>query len=146
MDGYDYNHGGAYYAPGNDTVTDMGWVITAGLVGGTVVTKAGIIPVIKAGSSLAPVAPKAIEISDKIIKQMDKRGWTVELINQTVNNSTITREAINKATNNPATAYYTKEGAYVVVDNVLNTVVQISNRLDPANWIPDPTIINPYIP
>lgn len=146
IDGYDYNHGGAYYAPGNDTVTDMGWVITAGLVGGTMITKAGIVPIIKAGSSLAPVTPKAIEISDKIIKQMDKRGWSVELIKQTVHDSTITREAINKATNNPATAYYTKEGAYVVVDNVSNTVVQISNRLDPANWIPDPTIINPYIP
>lgn len=84
-------------------------------------------------------------ITPKITKQMAGRGWTQELIHNTVNNPFTTRVATNRATGNAATAFFQKNGAYVVKDNVTNQVIQISNKLDPK-WIPDATIINPFIP
>ncbi len=84
-------------------------------------------------------------ITPKIAKQMAKRGWTTELVNRTINRPFTTRSATNRATGNAATAYFQKDGSYVVRDNVTNHVIQISNKLDPK-WIPDATIINPYIP
>jgi hypothetical protein len=76
---------------------------------------------------------------------MGRRGWTKELIHETVNNPFTTRVASNRATGNAATAYFQKNGSYIVKDNITNEVIQISNRLDPK-WVPDATIINPYIP
>ena len=35
--------------------------------------------------------------------------------------------------------------AYVVKDNIMNEVIQISNKTD-AGWIVDKNITNPYIP
>jgi len=52
---------------------------------------------------------------------------------------------MNRATGNPATAYFNKDGSYVVVDNRTNAVVQVSDRFN-QHWHPDPNIINPYIP
>ncbi|MEJ5092829.1 hypothetical protein GEO21_22545 [Sphingobacterium faecium] len=83
-------------------------------------------------------------ITKKISKQMARRGWTRELIHKTVNSPFTTRQAVNRATGNASTAYFEKSGSYVVKDNVTNEIIQISNRLDPK-WIPDETIINPYI-
>ncbi|OGG50387.1 hypothetical protein A2704_05625 [Candidatus Kaiserbacteria bacterium RIFCSPHIGHO2_01_FULL_54_36b] len=74
-----------------------------------------------------------------------ERGWTEQLVNETLNSS-ITRKSTNKFTGNPATAYYTKEGAYVVRDNVTGGIVQISDNIDPAGWRPDSRIIDPYMP
>ncbi len=85
------------------------------------------------------------QITPKIVKQMGRRGWTKELIHETVNNPFTTRVASNRATGNAATAYFQKNGSYIVKDNITNEIIQISNRLDPK-WIPDATIINPYIP
>lgn len=76
---------------------------------------------------------------------MGGRGWTKELIHGTVNSPFTTRAATNRATGNAATAFFTKEGTYVVQDNVTGQIIQVNNRLDPK-WIPDATIINPYIP
>jgi hypothetical protein len=83
-------------------------------------------------------------IIPKIVKQMTARGWTPELIQDVFNNPYTTRVSFNKATGNAATAYYTKEGFYIVVDDVTNQVVQISDKL--RLWFPDPEIIDPYIP
>ena len=82
---------------------------------------------------------------EKLTKQMSKRGWTETSVKDTVNNAFTTRGSKNLANNSPATAYFNKDGSYVVVDNVTKEVVQISNRLDPK-WIPDSNIINPYKP
>ncbi len=84
-------------------------------------------------------------ITEKIESQMSKRGWNVELIDSTIQNPYTIRDAINKATGNPATAYYTVTGDYVVVDNLTGDIVQISKYGD-TGWIPDNTIINPYYP
>ena len=87
----------------------------------------------------------AANITPKITRQMASRGWTKQSINSTVNNPHATRLATNRATGNPATAFYTKKGAYVVRDNITGEIIQISNRFD-LKWIPDATIINPFIP
>jgi hypothetical protein len=84
------------------------------------------------------------QITPKITAQMARRGWTKELIHDVVNNPFAMRIAKNRATGNYATAFFTSEGYYVVKDNVTNEIIQISNRLDPG-WVPDATIILPYI-
>jgi hypothetical protein len=73
------------------------------------------------------------------------RGWTKDLIDRTVKNPYTTREAFNRASGNKATAFFRKDGAYVVRDNVTSEIVQVS-KIGNSGWIPDATIINPYIP
>jgi hypothetical protein len=136
--------GTVHAALGDEGAKDESWMIAAAAVGGVVVVKGGGAVAAVAATNPATVN-KAVELSDKIVNQMGKRGWDANAINNVVTNSNIIREATNKATGNPATAYFTPDGAYVVVDNITKVVIQISNRFDP-NWIPDPTIVNPYIP
>ena len=78
------------------------------------------------------------KITPKISKQMARRGWSKSLIKETIRRN-IGRKAINRATGNAATAYFTKSGAYVVIDNVTKQIVQISNINDPK-WVVDATI------
>ena len=84
-------------------------------------------------------------INSKIESQMGERGWTKERINNTTRNPYTTRDAVNKANNNPSTAYYNQDGSYVVRDNITNQIIQIS-KVGNKNWIPDSTIVNPYKP
>lgn len=67
------------------------------------------------------------------------------MINKLVNNPYVIRKAVNKATGNKATAFFNKKGQYIVRDNVTGNIIQVSNKFD-SKWIPDATIINPYIP
>jgi len=83
--------------------------------------------------------------SQTLATQMQTRGWTEAAIRNTVNNPYTTRSAINRATGNDATAFFNLDGSHVIIDNITREVVQISNRFDPA-WIPDSSIINPFIP
>ncbi|MGF1577939.1 MAG: colicin E5-related ribonuclease [Gemmataceae bacterium] len=76
---------------------------------------------------------------------MGPRGWTPSTVQQTVAQPFTTRQAVNRATGNRATAFFNQDGSYVIVDDVTHDLVQISNRNDP-NWIPDPSITNPYQP
>ena len=76
---------------------------------------------------------------------MVARGWTNDSVKGTVSDYYTTRSATNRATGNPATVYYNKDGSYIIVDNVTNEVVQVSNKFD-SNWAPDSSIINPYLP
>ena len=82
----------------------------------------------------------------KLTNQMTQRGWTESTVRGTVSNPYTTRVSTNLATGNSATAYYNQSGSYVIVDNVTKVVVQISDNINPSSWIPDPNIINPYIP
>lgn len=84
--------------------------------------------------------------SNKLSSQMDARGWTKEIIEDTVDNPFTTRSSWNKATGNKATVFYKENGAYVIVDNKTKEIVQISDNINPGTWIPDSSIINPYIP
>lgn len=81
---------------------------------------------------------KAFKISKKISKQMAKRGWSDSLIKDTILKN-VGRKAVNKATRNAATAYFTSTGAYIVIDNITKEIVQISDRFD-LNWVVDTTI------
>jgi len=78
--------------------------------------------------------------------QLSRRGWTEERINDTVNHPFVTRKAANKANGNSATAYFNKDGSYLVRDDITGELVQISDRTNPSEWLPDDTIIDPYIP
>ena len=89
-------------------------------------------------------AKKDYNITAKINKQINKRGWTDELIKSTRDKPFTTRTASNKATGNKATAYFNKDGSYIVIDDVTKDIIQVSDRT--RSWVPDPTIINPYIP
>lgn len=83
--------------------------------------------------------------AEKLANQMQKRGWDESLVRQTVDSPYTTRVSKNLATGNSSTVYYMKDGSYVIVDDITNEVVQISDRFD-TNWIPDVNIINPYKP
>lgn len=73
---------------------------------------------------------------------MEKRGWTDDHIQDTLNNLTRTVSTTDTRwlpgadgpLNDPATAYYSSSGGYVVRNNVAGQIAQISNRYDP-NWI-----------
>lgn len=64
----------------------------------------------------------------------------------TVDNPYTLRTSINRATGNPSTVYYTKQGSYVIVDDVTKAVVQVGDNINPSTWVPDASIVDPYIP
>jgi RHS repeat-associated protein len=80
----------------------------------------------------------AFKITSKISNQMGARGWTNQLIKETIMKN-VGRQALNKATGGAATAYFTSSGAYVVIDNITKEIIQVSNRYD-LNWVIDSTI------
>src|SRR5207249_2858767 len=86
------------------------------------------------------------EFTEKINKQLAKRGWTKESVLDTINNPHATSEALNKATGNAATAYFNADGSYVSVDDITHEIIQVSDKLHPDLWFPDNTIVNPYKP
>lgn len=100
-------------------------------------------------SPLAPNTPKLLgpgsNFTTKINKQLPKRGWTQRRVQSVTDRPVHTSPALNRATGNKATAFFDKNGAYVVRENATGDIIQISNRLDPK-WVPDPTITNPFIP
>ena len=84
--------------------------------------------------------------TQKLMNQMNSRGWTEFLIKDTVDNPYTIRVSMNKATGNSATVFYTEQGSYVIVDDVTKEIVQISDNINPSTWIPDTSIVNPYKP
>ena len=81
----------------------------------------------------------------KLIGQMERRGWTMNSVESLIMSPYTTRSSINRATGNSATAYFDEYGNYVIVDDLTNEIVQVSDRNDP-NWIPDSSIKDPYRP
>lgn len=80
------------------------------------------------------------------MNQLARRGWTRDSVDWAVNSPFTTRSAVNKSTGNPATAYFNQDGSHVIRENVTGELVQMSDRSDPGSWIPDPGIVDPYIP
>ncbi|WP_425512979.1 colicin E5-related ribonuclease [Xanthomonas albilineans] len=80
-------------------------------------------------------------IEPKIAQQMNKRGWTEDLINKVIESPA--RIVATKDTrfdplsglrlNDPATGYIAQDGSYVVRNDRTGAIVQISNRHD-KNW------------
>ena len=77
---------------------------------------------------------------------MQRRGWSIQSVRNTVDNPYTTRISTNKATGNSATVFYNKNGSYVIVDDITKAIVQISDNINPSAWLPDSNIINPYRP
>lgn len=98
----------------------------------------GALPLAAAeGESAASVST---QFGPKITKQMGRRGWTEESVNETITNpsrTVQTRDTRNIAgggrMDDPATAYYAEDGSYVVRNDKTGDVVQVSNKNDP-NW------------
>ena len=80
--------------------------------------------------------------SKKIGKQMKKRGWTEEAIQETLNNPVRTVKTRDRRwlpgadgpLDDPATAYYASDGSYVVRNDKTGAIIQISNKND-SNWV-----------
>jgi hypothetical protein len=89
--------------------------------------------------------------SGKKFNQLAERGWSQSSIDDVVNSPFTTRTATNKSTGNAATAFYRKDGHYVVRDDVTGDLVQMSDTRVKAgwgelDWKPDNSIKDPYIP
>lgn len=77
----------------------------------------------------------------KIGKQMGKRGWSEDSIEETISNPSRTAKAkdtrnnpeTGAKNNDPATAYINDDGSYVVRNDTTGDIVQVSNKNDP-NW------------
>ena len=73
----------------------------------------------------------------KILRQMPGRGWTKDSIQDALDNPdhVVPVKDIRGGINNPepATAYFSKSGGYVVRNDATGDIVQVSNRNDP-NW------------
>lgn len=91
----------------------------------------------------AKEAPKLLgpgtRFGAKIEGQLAKRGWTKDLVQSTIDNPSRTvpwqdtRHLPGGGTmSEPATAYYSQRGGYVVRNNRTGDIVQVSNRTDPG--------------
>jgi hypothetical protein len=84
----------------------------------------------------------ATKIGSKIESQIAKRGWTQESVEEAIRNparKVATRDTRHLASggraNDPATAYVTKDGSYVVRNDVTGDIVQVSDRTS-SSWLP----------
>jgi len=77
---------------------------------------------------------------------MSNRGWNETSVKNTIDSPYTTRRSTNLATGNSATVYYQQNGSHVIVDDVTNDIVQVSDALNPSEWISDSNIVNPYNP
>jgi hypothetical protein len=90
---------------------------------------------------LGDTAKISIKFSTKIEKQLVKRGWARESIEELVTKPTLTRRSsdiVNRATGNPVTYFYRQDGYYVVIDDITGEVVQISDLTNPG-WVDEMT-------
>lgn len=83
---------------------------------------------------------KNFKVDKKITKQMTARGWDRKRIEATIKKPSRTvptrdtRHMSNgKRRNDPATAFYNREGGYVVRNNRTGDIVQVSN-MNKAGW------------
>lgn len=98
---------------------------------------------IRTGQSLIiPIAIGSISFTytSKIEKQMGKRGWTNSDIQDALDNyvkkvktydTRFKPDGSGMKNNEPATAYYSKDGGYVVRNDSTGDIVQVSDRNDP---------------
>jgi len=109
-----------------------------------------MVPVIIGGEAAKKLSTH-IPTQGRKFNQLSRRGWSQNSVDNLVNNPHTTRESINKATGNKATAYFRKNGHYVVRDDVTGDIVQMSDTklivgAGQEQWRPDTSIKDPYIP
>ena len=137
---------GGHYLSTIGTATGIAANVAANANAGAEIAKTGAKAL--TGEEKSGTNPKkgeeSLEISydpSKIGKQMSKRGLTEESIHETIDNPVRTVAArdtrwfpgADKALNDPATAYYSSDGGYVVRNDNTGEIVQISNKFKP-NW------------
>ncbi len=80
-----------------------------------------------------------VSVSDHVAGQAERRGWTDEAINDTIQNPAATHDVWDYnpggGSREPATAYEDADGDYVVVNDVDDQVIQVSDKNDPG-WKP----------
>ena len=87
---------------------------------------------------LGPENPeRSLGFSEKVNGQMPGRGWTSELVGETVTSPAETHPVWDYTAGNrqAATAYVRANGSYVVVNDSTHQIVQVSDRGD-AEWQP----------
>ena len=86
---------------------------------------------------------------EKITDQMTKRNWTSKQVQDALNNPLKTVKTSDTRNlpippggrmNDPATAYFSKDGGYVVRNDITGEIVQVSNKADPR-WIDGPFVL-----
>lgn len=94
--------------------------------------------ILRAGGGRQPSVTASV--GSKTAKQMGQRGWSHDMIDDTIAHPARTVPTRDVRFNpdgsrndDPATAYINKDGSYVVRNDRTGDVVQISNRNDP-NW------------
>jgi RHS repeat-associated protein len=85
-----------------------------------------------------------VEVTIKILKDLIKRGWTTQAIENVFLTPYYSSPSKNLATGNPAKAFYRSDmpGDYMLVDLKTMKVVQIGRSFDPY-WTPDKNIFSP---
>lgn len=78
-----------------------------------------------------------LSYSSKILGQMGPRGWTQATVEDTVDNPVATHNVwdLTSGSPQPATAYESSNGGYVVVNDATREVVQVSD-VNNTNWKP----------
>jgi RHS repeat-associated protein len=115
--------------------------IGVGVTAATILTEGAVAEGLGTATAAEAVsaARAATSLGTKIEKQMAKRGWSRQSIDDAIANPT--RTVSTKDTrhlpggarmDDSATAYYGKDGGYVVRNDRTGDVVQISDRNDPA--------------
>jgi len=86
-------------------------------------------------------ASEEFSIGAKIEGQMARRGWSSDLVRNAISDparTVVTRDTRfisgGERMNDPATAYYSREGGYVVRNDRTGDIVQVSDRNDP-DWV-----------
>jgi hypothetical protein len=92
-----------------------------------------------ANDRLRKRSPPPTQFGPKIEKQLAKRGWTKDLVEETIEKparTVRTRDTRHLPDggrlDDPATAYYSERGGYVVRNDRTGDIVQVSNRNDPG--------------
>lgn len=95
------------------------------------------------------ITPNGIKYNydDKISKQIVKRGWTNELLENTIDNPKTTISWFDERhlssgvkIKEPATVYYNSSNNYIVRNNMTGNIVQVSDLTD-LDWKPGPFLI-----
>ncbi|MCP5339423.1 MAG: hypothetical protein H7A14_07430 [Sinobacteraceae bacterium] len=94
----------------------------------------------KAAGDVLGSAARATSVGATIEGQLAKRGWSRSSVDDAISNPTrtvATRDTRHLPgggrNNDPATAYYSRDGGYVVRNDRTGDIVQVSNRNDP-HW------------
>lgn len=122
------------YAKSGDIIFDL----ATGLGGGVAVGTSKVVGKLKAIKIARNIN---IKLGSKITKQMPNRGWSKEDVVNTITKPSKKvkwkdvrwNPETGKKNNEPATAFYNKDGSYVVKNDITGDIVQVSNKTK-ADW------------